>query len=62
MPAQAVANFLAPVGDRLYSRFVREVGEDRSDLLVDRRREDAEVLGARLLGGESGIGRVGREN
>ena len=59
--AQALAHLLAEAGDRLQHLALGQVREDRLDLLVERGGDQRERLGARLLGGEAGIARVGRE-
>ena len=60
--AQLLADVLPAPGDGLELLAVRQVREQLVDLLVDRRGEDPERLGARLLGREGGVGRVGAEN
>ena len=53
--AQLLAHVLAAARDRLELRALRQAREHLLDLLVDRRREQAEQLGARLLGTEARV-------
>ena len=56
---QLLTDILAAAHDRCDRLVVfRQLEEDALDLLVDRRRQEAERLGARLLGAERGIRRV----
>ena len=60
--AQVVAHLLAAAPRSCSSAGMSgSVGEDVLDLLVDRRGEERERLGARLLGSEVRVGRVGPE-
>ncbi len=60
---QAVADLLAAAGDRRERRVVgRQVEEDLLDLLVDRRGQQRQRLGAGLLGRERVVGRVRGEH
>ena len=61
--AQPLAHLLAAPTDRLeLGHVVRQIEEDRLDLLVDGRGEQPERLDRRLLGTEARVVRVGAEN
>ena len=62
MQLQAIADLLAAAGDRRDRLVVGQVEEHALDLLVDRRGQQAERLGARLLGREVRVAGVGAEH
>ena len=58
---QTLAHLLPETRDRLQHLALRQLREDRLDLLVERGRDQRERLRARLLRREGGIARVGCE-
>ena len=60
--AELLTHLLGPADDRLEHLVVAQIEEDVPDLLVDGGGEQAERFGARLLGRERGVARVGGEH